>query len=194
MIPLLLVRHGKTEWNLQKRLQGRRDIELSDTGRSELEALQISSDFSKYHCLTSPLKRAIETAILLGCPSPEIDDRLIEMDFGDWEGFQIKELRAKYGQEMILNEAKGVHMRPPGGESPYDVQQRVCTLLKELNRPTIAFTHKGVIRAMKSLAYAWDMKDKSPVTFQWNRAHLFMVDENGLPHASHVNIDMSRKN
>ncbi len=194
MIPLLLVRHGKTEWNLQKRLQGRRDIELSDMGCSELKELCIPAEFSQYHWLTSPLKRAIETAQLLGCSSPEVDDRLIEMDFGDWEGFQIKELRAKYGQAMILNEAKGVHMCPPGGESPYDVQQRVCTLLQELNRPTIAVTHKGVIRAMKSLAYNWDMTDKSPVTFQWDKAHLFMVDQNGLPHASQVNIDLSRKN
>jgi len=194
MTPLLLIRHGKTDWNLQKRLQGRRDIELSDAGRLELEELELPAEFAEYHWLASPLKRAIETARLLGCPSPEVEDRLIEMDFGDWEGFQIKELRAKYGQEMILNEAKGVHMRPPGGESPYDVQQRVYPLLKKLNRPTIAVTHKGVIRAVKSLAYNWDMKDKSPVTFQWNCAHLFMVDENGLPHASHVNIDMSRKN
>ncbi len=193
MIPLLLIRHGKTEWNLQKRLQGRCDIELSDSGRLELEQLELPAKFAEYQWLASPLKRAIETARLLGCPSPKIEDGLIEMDFGDWEGFQIKELRAKYGREMILNEAKGVHMRPPSRESPYDVQQRICSLLKKLDRPTIAVTHKGVIRAIKSLAYDWDMKDKSPVAFQWNRAHLFMVDENGVPHASQVNIDLSRK-
>ena len=193
MIPLLFIRHGKTDWNLEKRLQGRRDIALSDIGRSELKELQVPSEFAEYHWLASPLKRAMETAKLLGCSNPEIDGHLIEMDFGDWEGFQIKELRAKYGEDMLRNEAKGVHMRPPGGESPYDVQQRIGALLKTLNRPTIAVTHKGVIRAVKSLAYNWDMKDKSPVAFEWNRAHLFMVDEYGAPHASQVNIDLNRK-
>jgi probable phosphoglycerate mutase len=190
MIPLLLIRHGKTEWNLQKKLQGRRDIALSNIGEDELKSCTIPKEFAKFKWRVSPLMRALQTAELLKAPSYEIDKRLIEMDFGLWEGKTIKELRSEYGRAMLDNEAKGIHMQPPNGESPFDVQQRLHPFLKELREPTIAVTHKGVIRALKSLAYNWDMTDKFSQEFRWNAAHLFEIDAQGQPHAIRINIEL----
>lgn len=190
MIPLLLIRHGKTEWNALKKLQGRRDISLSPEGEALLQGCSLPKEFSRYQWLSSPLKRAIQTAEILGANDLKIEDRLIEMDWGKWEGFTIKELRHQYGDAMTENEKKGLHMCPPSGESPADVQVRLRSFLKELKKPTVAVTHKGVIRAIKSLAYNWDMTDKSPVEFNWSAGHLFAIDETGHPHAKAVNIKL----
>lgn len=192
MIPFLVIRHGKTQWNLDKKLQGRRDIPLCDAGKTELSKYRIPTEFDDFDWRVSPLLRARQTAELLGCRSDVVDDRLIEMNFGEWEGMKLSQLRDEYGDALLVNEAKGVHMKPPGGESPYEVQQRLKSFLKGLTKPTIAITHKGVIRALKSLACNWDMKQKSPITFDWSTAHLFLVDELGQPHLSRANIRLDQ--
>ncbi|MFT6559028.1 histidine phosphatase family protein [Sneathiella sp.] len=190
MIPLLLVRHGKTEWNLEKRIQGRRDIPLSETGRKALDGVRIPARFRAFKWVSSPLKRAEETALLLGAQTLHIEPRIIEMDWGDWDGKTLSELRALYGEEMRRNEAKGLQMQPPAGESPAMVQERLRPWLKELSEPTIAVTHKGIIRALKSLAYNWDMTEKAPVPFDWSCAHLFKVDPSGRIYPDRVNIPL----
>ncbi|MBE7635827.1 histidine phosphatase family protein [Sneathiella sp. P13V-1] len=193
MIPLLVIRHGKTEWNLQKKLQGRTDIPLSEIGISEMRAASLPERFDGFKWYASPLKRARQTAELLGGEDHEVAQELIEMNFGDWEGFTIRELREKYGATMAENEARGRHMKPNGGESPAEVQERLIPFLKNLQEPSIVVTHKGVIRALKSLAYNWDMTDKAPVAFDWGTAHLFMIDEKGHPHPEQVNIKLESK-
>ncbi len=188
MTPILFIRHGKTSWNADKKLQGRADIPLSDLGRDILRNLSIPSEFSDFKWVSSPLCRAMETADLLGAKDLQIDEALIEMDWGDWEGKRVKDLRNELGSEMGKNESRGIHMKPPMGESPFDVQQRLTPWLASVREPTIVVTHKGVIRAIKSLAYKWDMTDKSSVPFDWNCAHLFKIDEQGLVKADRVNI------
>lgn len=173
-----------------KRLQGRRDIPLSDEGRQLLRRRRLPQEFSDFQWVSSPLVRAVETAEILGALDLTFDDRLIEMDWGEWEGQQIAELRASLGSEMEEEEAKGLHMKPRGGESPADVAVRLQPWLSSLIKPTIAVTHKGVIRAIKSLAYDWDMSDKSPVAFDWNCGHLFNIDAQGKPIAVRVNISL----
>ena len=90
-------------------------------------------------------------------------------------------------------EDKGLHMKPPGGESPAEVQDRIRQWLETIKEPTIAVTHKGVIRAFKSLAYKWDMTDKLPVTFNWNCAHLFEANEQGQIFPVRVNINLEHQ-
>jgi len=190
MIPILLIRHGKTSWNVAKRLQGLRDIPLSDEGRMLLEKNIIPEEFSQFKWVSSPLIRAQQTAEILGAKDLAINEHLIEMDWGDWEGRTIRELRTELGPAMSEIEDKGLHMKPPGGESPAEVQIRIRHWLKTVKEPTIAVTHKGVIRAFKSLAYNWDMTDKSPVAFNWNCAHLFEVNKLGQVSPKYVNINL----
>ncbi len=97
---LYIMRHGKTEWNELRKLQGRTDITLNEEGRRMAEAAR--EEYMNVHfdlCFTSPLRRAAETAqiLLRGRDIPiEIDDRLKEMSFGEFEGmtnyFQVSEL------------------------------------------------------------------------------------------------------
>ncbi len=193
MTALLVIRHGKTAWNLQKKIQGRRDIPLCEEGRAQLRQASIPAEFLDFNWVTSPLVRARETAEQLGAADIAVDERLIEMDWGAWEGHTIRDLRSRLGADMAQNEAKGLHMTPEGGESPAAVQLRLLPWLRSLNTPTIAVTHKGVIRALKSLAYDWDMTDKSPVSFDWSCAHLFDVSQKGDIAATRVNISLEQE-
>ena len=89
---LYIIRHGKTDWNLKHKLQGRTDIPLNDEGRDmALEAGERYKDIHFDVCYCSPLVRAKETAELLlkGRDVPIItDDRLVEMCFGEFEGVE----------------------------------------------------------------------------------------------------------
>ncbi|SRR5690606_11229717 len=190
MVKLLVIRHGKTEWNLARRIQGRIDIPLSDLGRAELAAKRLPDEFAAFDWISSPLKRARETAELLGGRNIRIEPAVAEMHWGEWEGQTFEELREKYGDEFRYNEARGIYMTPPGGESPADVVARLTPFLKSLRRDSIAITHKGVIRALKSLAYDWDMTAKAPVRFDWATGHLFEVTEEGALRPLRINIAM----
>ena len=190
MVRLLVIRHGKTDWNLAKKIQGRTDIALSPEGRTELAGRRVPQEFAGFDWTTSPLARARETAELLGATSLKIEPALIEMNWGDWEGETLTDLREKHGEEFKYNEARGLLMTPPGGESPADVVARLRPWLKSLKRDTIAVTHKGVIRALKSIAYDWDMTDKAPVTFDWAKGHLFDVNPEGTLRPLRININM----
>ena len=66
MIDVLLIRHGRTAWNARGRIQGQRDIRLSEIGRAELAARRIPSQYTRYRWYASPLARAVETARILG--------------------------------------------------------------------------------------------------------------------------------
>ncbi|MEP5700556.1 MAG: histidine phosphatase family protein, partial [Sneathiella sp.] len=144
MTALLVIRHGKTVWNLEKKIQGRRNIPLCDEGRAQLRQFSLPAEFSHFNWVSSPLIRARETAELLDGVKIAVEERLIEMDWGAWEGYTIRDLRSGFGAAMAQNEAKGLHMTPDGGESPADVQARLLPWLRSLTVPTIAVTHKGV--------------------------------------------------
>ncbi len=93
---LILARHGQTEWNTLFRVQGRTDIPLNDVGRAQAQALAERLDCMKIEAVyASPLGRAQESARFITerqtCPLI-VDERLIERDFGAWEGAIMPEL------------------------------------------------------------------------------------------------------
>lgn len=183
MTLLAVIRHGPTEWNEDARLQGHSDVPLSKSGRHLVASWRVPPQLVDFEWLTSPLKRAVETAMLLTDNNVAKDHRLIEMDWAEWEGRRLVDLRAELGIEMTALEAKGLDFRPPGGESPRDVQQRLQGLLGERRRsagPTVAVCHKGIIRALYALAAKWDMTGKPPDKLQANCAHLFRITDEGL--------------
>ena len=117
-LPLVLIRHGPTDWNAEGRIQGRSDRRLSAAGRRIVGRWQMPASFSGYRWVTSPLARARETAALLAHPEAVDKAALIEADWGEWEGQRIEDLRASLGEAMTRLEAQGLNFRPPGGESP----------------------------------------------------------------------------
>ena len=112
------LRHGRTAWNEQGRMQGRRDIALSERGRGEVRAWRLpSASIAATPVVTawasSPLRRAVETAEILCGATPQREAALIEMDWGEWEGFDLDELRRRDGEAFARNEAAGLDFRPP---------------------------------------------------------------------------------
>ncbi|WP_299616771.1 histidine phosphatase family protein [Pelagibius sp.] len=193
MTTLLLIRHGPTEWNEQGRIQGRSDPPLSEAGRQEVQDWRLPEAEADAEWLCSPLKRAQQTAEILRGQAVAGDQRLIEADWGAWEGRRLEDLRASGGPVMAENEARGLDFQPPGGESPRAVQERLMPLLSALAtrpKPVVAVTHKGVIRAVYALASGWDMRDKPPVRLNWTCAHRFALARDGRPALAALNISL----
>jgi probable phosphoglycerate mutase len=179
MTSLLLIRHGATEWNASGRLQGRADIGLSAAGRAEAESWRLPVAFAEARWLTSPLRRARETAALLTDGPVPVEPRLIEMDWGAWEGLRATDLDA---EDLAAREALGLDFRPPGGESPREVCARIRLLAAELagdRTPVVAVCHKGVIRAALAFATGWDMRARPPLRLGRDRALALRADADG---------------
>ena len=192
---LALLRHAMTDWNRAKRVQGRIDQPLSDCGRKQLDQLSIPSEFKAYRWYCSPLRRATQTAALLAIAPLEIEAALIEMSWGDWEGEILKPLRKRLGDEMRANESRGLDFRPPGGESPREVQARLQPLLQQIaasGQDTAAVVHKGIIRCIYALACDWDMRGESPVDFSWDALHQFELSPDGKLLNSYESIPVIR--
>lgn len=185
MIEIALIRHGTTEWNSLGRLQGRADIPLSPEGRAALAGKRPPAGFEGAPCHVSPLLRARETAALLGFADPLVEPALIEMDWGAYEGRTVAELRADPSVEMAANEARGLDMQPPGGESPRMVMARLRVWLARLpalhpaGTRLVAVTHKGVIRVLLAGATHWNMLGKPPAKLDWKAAHILTVTADG---------------
>ncbi len=191
MTGLALIRHLPTAWNRERRLQGRADPPIDPAAAPEL---RLPEALAGFRVLSSPLRRAVETAAWLGIAEIAIEPRLVEMDWGEWEGATLAGLRARLGPEMAAREAQGLDFRPPGGESPRDVQARLVPLLAEIaaaGRPTAAITHNGVIRAVFSLATGWDMRGKPPARLRWPAAQLFRLDRDGRPAVERLNLALA---
>lgn len=193
MTGLLLLRHGPTHWNETKRVQGRGDVPLSDNGRAEVRRWRVPAEFGAFRWITSPLMRAVETAALLGAPQPESDPRLVEMDWGDWEGKRLDALRRELGDLMRAWEARGLDFQAPGGETPRQVQQRLRPFLAEraaLDAGTVAVAHKGIIRAVYAMATGWDMTGPPQHKLREPCAHLFTLAGDGAPGIGRLNIEL----
>ncbi len=193
MTEIVLIRHGPTEWNAAGRVQGRADVPLSAAGRARVQQWRVPDELCGHDWVSSPLMRARETAALLGADGPVLEPRLAEMCWGAWEGETLDALRIEYGAALIENESRGLDFRAPGGESPREVGARVSAWFSERarqSRPTIAVTHKGVVRATLALATGWDMTGKAPVSLDWDSCHVFEIDQSGVPRVLRLNISL----
>ena len=188
MTKLLILRHGPTDWNKAKRLQGRSDIALSEEGRQEVQKWRVSQQYEEFEWVTSPLIRAVDTAKLLGHDA-RVVSALAEMSWGDWEGRIWQDLLSVDDPELDANRARGLDFRPKGGESPREVQQRLNPWLEALTRPTVAVCHKGVLQALYSLATGWKMTEKAPDKILNACAHLFEIEQ-GTPVLRKMNISL----
>lgn len=187
MIRLAFLRHGITAWNREGRIQGRTDIPLAPESRDHLAAQTLPPDWRDAALHASPLSRAVETAQLLGNGRPvHTDPRLIEMDWGAWEGRHGRDLRADPASGYRDLEHWGWDFRPPGGESPADVRERLTGWLKELQSPPphlvvthLVVTHIGVMRVALALAWGWDFRGPPPVPVKRNRLYAMALAADG---------------
>ncbi len=134
---LYMVRHGETDWNKARKIQGQVDIPLNAFGRHLAEETGKGLASIPFEaCISSPLERAVETAelILEGRPVPIFTDRrIIEMAFGVWEGGCCSEEGWDLPQEFrYFFHAPEKYVAPEGGEDFYMVRDRLESFLTEL--------------------------------------------------------------
>ncbi len=125
---LYLIRHGETEWSLDRRHTGRTDIPLTTNGESEARELgQHLRDIPFAHVLTSPLKRAQQTCALVGLEHvPDIEPDLVEWDYGDYEGKQSVNIRQERPDWNVFRDGC------PHGEMPAQISDRADRLIARL--------------------------------------------------------------
>ena len=133
MTRLYLIRHGQTEWNVEKKMQGKKNSNLTKLGIEQANKLseRLSNENFDY-IYSSPLKRAYDTAkIIRGQRNIEIikDENLQEMGFGVWEGRPPEELKNTY-PEQYKNFWEKPHLYEPiDGENFKDFKDRVLKIL-----------------------------------------------------------------
>lgn len=159
---LILIRHGETDWNVQKRYQGKTDIPLNENGRKQARQLaSFLQDRPISAIYSSPLQRAKQTAeILKGKhPHPIIEfDHLMETGYGQFEGFTFDEVREKFADHLAIAEKLDHHERlkfrfVEGHESLEETALRASSCLqniamRHLGEEVIIVTHGGVIRSL----------------------------------------------
>ena len=151
---ILLARHGETEFNRERRFQGRLDVPLTDRGRRQARELAEAARGEGVVALyASPLVRARETAEIVGGAlglKPRVDDRLMEMDVGTWGGRLKEEIEAEDADAWRRWQAAGEDWRFPGGESLGEQQERVVAALVDITQagvlPALVVCHRGVVR------------------------------------------------
>ncbi len=136
---LILLRHGQTTANAQSLLQGRIDLSLDDVGVVQAQKCGefIRQHFPQAHIVSSPLTRAVQTAQHIR-NDVEIDNRFIELDYGDWDGLALTDVPS----DQWATWRTTPEFRPPGGESLVELDARVRPALEELS---VRAQHEDVV-------------------------------------------------
>ncbi|EHI99790.1 Phosphoglycerate mutase [Clostridium sp. DL-VIII] len=163
---VLLIRHGETEWNTLGKFQGCTDIALSENGIKQARLLndRIRGNFDCIYA--SPLSRALETAnILVGNTSKEviIAPEIREINFGEWEGLTVKDIREKYPEVFKTWRTDKKESKICGGDSSIlnaSNRARNCILnivSKHKGEKIVIVAHGGIIKAGLIGIFEWDM-------------------------------------
>ncbi|TCL80269.1 putative phosphoglycerate mutase [Curtobacterium sp. PhB142] len=180
---LYLVRHGETDWNAQRRIQGSTDIPLNDTGRRQAaDAAELLARRRFDAVVASPLSRAAETGTIiadrLGLAAPVTYAGLAERAYGEAEGLTDTEVTAEYPHDDI-----------PGRESRSALLARITETLGEIavrfdGGVVVVATHGAVIRSVVNEAapgtadrHATPIRNGSIHSFRWDpeRFHAELV-------------------
>lgn len=150
---LYIIRHGQTDWNIQGKIQGSRDIPLNKTGREQAERLAAEMAARPVtEIFTSTLKRARTTAQLIGMHQSAViyeTNDLKEVDFGKWEGLTWEEIESVYPEEYenwCQNPGETV---PSCGETKGEIGERcrraIEYMLRQAHGDIAVVSHGAVI-------------------------------------------------
>lgn len=190
---LALLRHGPTLWNAQGRIQGHTDIPLSDDGIAKMRGLLPPAPFEQARVFVSTSRRARQTAEALGLTDATWDARLMEQNWGDWEGLSTIGIVERDGADAFERAGQALAFRPPGGESTAELHDRVAAFLKDVardSRDAIAVAHFGVLRAAYTMATGWDMATPMPPELDISKALILELTPGGVPGIHALNVEL----
>jgi len=192
---LALLRHGPTDWNASGRVQGSVDTPLSEDGKAKMAALLPPEGFASAVVYCSPKLRARQTAACLGLKGMHLDARLVEQNWGDWEGLTRAEMLARDGDDAFVQAGslQGHAFRPPGGESTGELHTRVTSFLADVatrGEDAIAISHAGVLRAAYALATGWNLSAPFPAELDLKAALILSLTPGGTPSIAQLNAPL----
>ncbi|MER8798046.1 histidine phosphatase family protein [Mesorhizobium sp. M0984] len=188
MYPLVyIVRHGQTAWNAEARLQGQADTDLNELGREQAsrngrrlaELIDKPEDFD---FVASPMRRTLETmerlraAMKLDPHAYRTEPLLVELSFGDWQGFTFAELEANNPGSTRRRRLDKWNFQPPGegAESYQMLLERVKPWFDALDRQTVCVTHGGVMRAL--FRFVLGMSEQDAVSMEVPQDRVLRLD------------------
>jgi broad specificity phosphatase PhoE len=191
---IAFLRHGPTEWNALGKVQGHTDIPLSEIGLAKMAARRLP--FAPTRIYASPMLRARQTAEALDLQDPVLDARLMEQNWGAWEGLTREEILFRHGADAFVKAGseQGEAFRPGGGESTGELHARVAGFLRDIARDTgdtVAVAHLGVMRAAYTLATGWDMATPMPADLDVSKILLLSLDGKGAVKIETLNLDFA---
>jgi probable phosphoglycerate mutase len=181
-------------WNAQGRIQGHTDTPLSDEGLAKMRTLLPPAPFEHARVFVSTSRRARQTAEALGLKDATWDARLMEQNWGDWEGLSRAGILARDGDDAFQRAGVALAFRPPGGESTAELHARVNAFLKDVARgdgDAIVVAHLGVLRAAYTLATSWDMATPMPPHLDVSKVLILNLAPDGTPSLHALNVELN---
>jgi 2,3-bisphosphoglycerate-dependent phosphoglycerate mutase len=208
MTEILLIRHGETAWNAEKRLQGHLDIPLNVEGERQAAALGAALAGEPLDAIfSSDLQRALQTALAVAAPRGMqivIDKGLRERCFGAFEGLQYREIESRYPEAYAAWRARDWHARYPEGKHVAEtldelhvrVTSTVHRLLRQKSYRKVAIvTHGGVLDCLYRVASDrldftaprdFEVLNASINRVRWNEEGLHLVQWADVAHLAHL--------
>ncbi len=185
---LYLIRHGQTEWNVTGQHTSYTDLPLTEEGKKQAHYLKKRLEKVEIkQAISSPMKRAKETAKLAGFENPILDPTIVEWNYGEYEGITSKEIKKEDPDWNIFTHGA------KGGESIKEVEDRANSWIAGLNLEkgnTAVFSHGHFLRVLGACWIGLGAKKgsfflltnasicvlgyhrKERVIYQWNHAEL----------------------
>ena len=195
MTRIIIVRHGRTEWNRVERFRGRADLKLDEVGIKQAEAAaariagwQVSAVYS------SPLHRALTTAEILVRPfnlKVKLLPCIIDIDYGEWQGLSPEEASDRYGDLYSTWLTSPHQVKFPGGESLDEVRERVASAVDNLiaqhpKETIVLVSHKAVCQILILSLLGLDNSHFWEITQDVCAVNVFEV-RGGVPSALLIN-------
>jgi len=169
---IILIRHGETEWNSQKRMQGHSNSDLSEVGRGQIQALgELMKNVSFDHIYSSDSLRTRQTAEAITQYSGhtlQFDQRIREKNLGVFEGLTSTEAKERHPEVYRLFKTAGANYVIDEGESTQQLLERALEFIEEirLRHPqerVVMVTHGGVVRVL--MKHALGLSIDAPTRF-----------------------------
>ena len=186
--PIYYLRHGETDWNKARRIQGQVDIPLNDTGLGQARRMatklnEVIDSLDDFQLMASPMTRTRQTmqAVLdvYGASETDVvfDDRLKELNFGLFEGKQWADVHATGLQPEV--DPEGYHdWTPDEGEGYADGRERVADWLASVTGPTIVVAHGGISRILRGIVF--DLPKREIPALKVPQDRFYRIQDGGL--------------